>query len=174
MIKYEVGKYLEGCPKNYQEGIRFDITDEGASLVAYFQRPTSEEVSQFKTGKIKLGYCTYKNVIMLLIKIGDLEWMDAPYSIHLSKNLTEIQEVKEGQGLATMITLVDALGGEIKTLRLVGANHRLTKGLLKAIEEQKNMSFDKYDENIAYLFRTYSIKELVKRANMIENLAIRK
>ena len=173
-MKYEVGGYLEGYAKNYPEGVRFDITDEGASIITYFQRPSSSEINQFKTGKIKLGYYTYKNVIMLLIKIGDLEWMDAPYSSHLSKNLTEIQEVKEGQGLATTIALVDALSGEIKTLRLVGANHRLTKGLLKAVGEQKKMSFDNYDENITYLFRTYSIKELVKRANMVENLAIRK
>lgn len=174
MIRLGVGEYLEGSPKNYAEGVKFSVSDGGGELIVFFQRPTAREIEQFKTGKIKFGYYTYKNVIMLLVKIGDLEWMDAPYSVHLSKNLTKLQNVEEGQGLGTVIVLVDAVGGEIKTLRLVGANHRLTKGLFKAIEEQRKIPFDDYDENMNYLFKTYTTKELVKRANMIENLAVKK
>ena len=174
MVRLGVGEYLEGSPKNYAEGVKFSVSDGGGELIVFFQRPTAREIEQFKTGKIKFGYYTYKNIIMLLVKIGELEWMDAPYSVHLSKNLTKLHNIEDGQGLGTVIMLVDALGGEVKTLKLVGAPTRLTRGLFDAIEKQKEMPFDDYDKNMNYLFRTYSTKELVKRANIIETLGINK
>lgn len=152
----------------------FDVSDGGATLIVYLNRPTNHEVSEFKKGKLKMGYYLYKNVIMLLVKVGDMPWMDAPYSVHLSKHITNLNDVGESQGLATTIMLVDAQNGEIKTIRVVGMNHRLTKGLFEAIRRQESISFENYDENIRYLYRTYSTKELLKRASMVENLAIKK
>ena len=172
MKVYRVGELLEGVPKFYQEGIRFDMSDNGASIVAKFNNPTPHEVEQFKKGKIKLGYYTYKNVIMLLIKVGELEWMDAPYSVHLSKKLTRLMPVGEGDGLALNIALVDAVGGEIKALRLLGCNNRLTKSLFDDIKKQKEMSYEGYEQNMNYVFNTFSTKELVSRAKMVENLRI--
>lgn len=174
MIEYKVGGYINGTPKRYQEGLRFDITDSGATLIAYFNRPTVNEVEMFKRGKLKFGYYTYKNVIMLLAKIGELDWMDAPYSVHLSKGLTDLGTLNDTEGLAITIMLVDAHDGTIVNMRLVGANHRLSEGLFKAIEVQKQIPFDGYDQNINYIFRTYSTKELVKRASMVENLRVEK
>ena len=174
MRRIEVGGYIDGEPRMYQEGIKFDFDDSGCVLIAFFNRPTNEEVQEFKQGKIKLGYHKYKNVLMMLAKIGNLSWMDAPYSVHLSNNLTHISDIEEGMGLATTVMLVDASNGEIKTLRLVGANHRLSCSLVKDIKAQKEMSFDNYYNNMNYLFGTYSTKELVNRAIMIENMSIKK
>ena len=169
---YRVGEPLEGVPRFYQEGVRFDMSDDGASFVAKFNNPTPHEVEQFKRGKIKLGYYTYKNVIMLLIKIGELEWMDAPYSVHLSRKLTRLMPVGEDDDLALYIALVDAMGGEIKALRTLGCNNRLTKSLFDDIKKQKEMSYEGYEQNMNYVFNTFSTKELVSRAKMIENLRI--
>ena len=36
------------------------------------------------------------------------------------------------------------------------------------------MAFDDYDFNLQYLFRTYSTKELLSRAVMLENLRVQK
>lgn len=172
MIRLGVGEYLEGSPKNYTEGVKFSVSDGGGELIVFFQGPTAREIEQFKIGKIKFGYYTYKNVIMLLVKIGELEWMDAPYSFHLSKNLTKLHNIEDGQGLGTVIMLVDALGGEVKTLKFVGAPTRLTRGLFDAIEKQSKMPFDDYRENVNYIYKTYNTKELVKRANIVETLRV--
>lgn len=168
----EVGKHLEGCKKQYGEGCKFDITDSGCELITFFNRPSLKEIEQFKTGKLKFGYYTYKNVIMFLVKVGDLNWMDMPYSVHLSENLTGFQELGEGQGLSLVLYLVDAADGILKSMRLVGLNTRLTKGLIEAVNKQKEMEYDDYAKNVNYIYRTYRTKDLVNRAAMIENLRI--
>ena len=175
MRRLEVGGYIDGVPRMYSEGVKFDFDDSGCTIVAFFNRPTNEEIQEFKSGRIKLGYHKYKNVLMMLVKVGNLEWMDAPYSVHLSNRLTHIpKQIDKGLGLSVTVMLIDASSGEIKTMRLIGANHRLSCSLVKDIKAQKEMSFNGYDMNINYLFSTYSTKELVSRAIMVENLGIRK
>ena len=173
MVQYEVGGYIHGEKRTYNEGIRFDINNTG-NIVVYFNNPTPDEINEFKEGRVKLGYFKYKNVLMLLVKVGNLQWMDAPYSVHLSKVFSINEELEKEQGLAMVVSLVDARTGEIKTLRLLGANHRLSCSLIKDIKNQKEMPFDDYDKNISYLFSTYSTKELVSRATMLENLIVQK
>lgn len=57
-------------------------------------------------------------------------------------------------------------------MRLVGLNTRLTKGLIEAVNKQKEMDYDDYAKNVNSIFRTYRTKDLVNRAAMIENLRI--
>ena len=146
LTKYEVGKYIEDIPKRYDEG------------------------------KIKLGYYTYKNVILVLIKIGNLEWMDMPYSVHLSKYLTTIKDFEEGNGLGltTTLYLINARNGILEALRVTGANNRLSVNLIKDIKKQKEMTFkeEEFDNNLNYIYKTYTTKELINRAKIIENMKI--
>ena len=176
LTRYEVGKYIEDRPKRYNEGIKFDLTDTGINIPIFFDAPTVNEVKEFEEGKIKLGYYTYKNVILVLIKIGTLEWMDMPYSIHLSKDLTTIKDfgIKEGNGLGltTTLYLINAKNGILEALRLIGANNRLSVNFIKDIKKQKEMPFEEFDKNLNYIYRTYSTKELVNRAKIIENIKI--
>ena len=41
----------------------------------------------------------------MLFKFGDQEWIDSPYSAHLSKNLTKLELADEGKGLALHVYL---------------------------------------------------------------------
>ncbi|MFR8871637.1 MAG: hypothetical protein ACLVIH_16775 [Paraclostridium sordellii] len=160
----EVGKPIEGIEKRYNEGITFDITDNGANVIIKFDSPILEEIKAIKEEKIKYAYYMQGNVIFMLFKFGDLDWMDAPYSVHLSKNLTRFLEINDGQGLALNIHLVDAKTGILKVLRLVGLSNAFSKALIKDIEKQKEMSYEGYESTMNTIFRTYSTKELVKRA----------
>ena len=171
---YEVGKYIEGIHKRYDECIKFDLTDTGINIPVFFDSPTPNEINEFKEGKIKLGYYTYKNVILVLIKIGNLEWMDMPYSIHLSKYLTTIKDFEEenGLGLTTTLYLINAKNGILEALRVTGANNRLSVNLIKDIKKQKEMSFEEFDNNLNYIYKTYTTKELINRAKIIENMKI--
>lgn len=49
MIQYEVGQVVDNfvC---HQEGVLFDVSDEGASLIVFFRNPEKEETEQFKSG----------------------------------------------------------------------------------------------------------------------------
>ena len=176
LTKYEVGKYIEDIPKRYDEGIKFDLTDLGINIPIFFDTPTINEVKEFEEGKIKLGYYTYKNVILVLIKIGNLEWMDMPYSVHLSKYLTTIKDFEEGNGLGltTTLYLINARNGILEALRVTGANNRLSVNLIKDIKKQKEMTFkeEEFDNNLNYIYKTYTTKELINRAKIIENMKI--
>ena len=167
MIRYEVGQVVEQF-KNHQEGSCFDIDDSGAGLKVYFNNPRKDEIEQFAAGKkFEIRFVELYGVIMLTIKIGNLPWMDAPYTPHLSKNLTRLEVLDEGQGLALTLMLINAVTGEIKHLRLIGLPERFSRKLFAAIKEQKEKSFDKaeYAMAIRRIYSSYSCGQLSKMGN---------
>lgn len=167
MEKLEVGKlFREGCTR-CQEGIRFDINDAGCDLYIYFSNPSNEEIQDIKDGKFKAGYYTEDNAIFMLFKFGNLTWMDAPYSIHLSKNLTNFQLFDGGQGLALHVYFIDANTGILKVMRLIGLKTRFSIQLIEAVEKQKKMPYQDYQYNINSIMAKYSTKDLVKYGKMM-------
>ena len=167
MGRYEfcaVGQVVDSF-KNHQEGVVFDITDSGAIMKIFCRRPTQEEMEQFKDGKqFEIRFIELYGVIMITVKIGNLNWMDAPYTPHLSKNLSELQPIGTNQGLALTIMLIDTATGEIKHLRLIGLSEKFTKQLFKTVAEQKRKPFSvaEYSHNIYRIFSTYSTVQLAK------------
>lgn len=83
---YEVGQVVDKF-KNHQEGVLFDVADDGATMIAFFKKPSGNEISQFQ-GNFEIRLTELYGIIMMTFKIGHLNWMDAPYSPHLSKHLT--------------------------------------------------------------------------------------
>lgn len=105
-----------------------------------------------------------KDVIMITAKIGNLNWMDAPYTPHLSKHLTKYQLPNENEGLGLSLVLVDAVSGEIKHMRLLGLSERFTKKLFGAVMELKMKEFDENSYMVAFnsIFASYNTREIVK------------
>ena len=129
MEKYEVGQVINNF-KNHQEGVYFDLDDSGATLLVFFPYPTSEEIEQFKSGKsFEIRFTELYGIIMLTVKIGNLNWMDAPYTPHLSKNLTVFQIPRSNQGFGLTLILVNAATGEIRHIRLLSLSEQFTKEL---------------------------------------------
>lgn len=164
---YSVGQKVEKF-MYHQEGIHFDIDDSGATMLVFFDRPTQNEVDQFKTNKsFEIRFAELSDIIMITVKIGDLNWMDAPYSAHLSKNLSRFTLPNEGAGLALTLILVDAHSGEIKSIRLMGLSTNFTRKLFGTAMEQKTKSFDidEYYQNIRSVYAKYNTKQIVKMSN---------
>ena len=164
MFKFEVGKIIEKF-KSHTEGVQFDVADDGATMLVFFRNPTTNEKNQFQSGKnFEIRFIELSDIIMLTVKIGNLNWMDAPYSVHLSKNLTKLQDVKENEGIGLTLVLIDAITGKIEHLRLLGLSTNFTKALFKAIKEQQNKKFNKelYIEKLNLIYQKYSTKEIVK------------
>ena len=164
MYKYEVGQVIDNF-KYHSECVQFDVSDEGAFMLVFFQNPTVEEIEQFKSEKsFEIRFTELYNVIMITVKIGNLNWMDAPYSPHLSNHLTMFQLPNENQGLALTLILVDAITGEIKHARLLGLTERFTKKLFGIVMEQKMNDFDvvEYSKSINKIYSMYSTNQIVK------------
>ena len=50
MYKYEVGQVIPAF-MGHPEGTLFDIADDGATMIYFYNRPTPNEIAQFETGK---------------------------------------------------------------------------------------------------------------------------
>ena len=164
MNKYEVGQIIEKF-KNYQEGMRFELADDGAVLQVFMENPNKNEIEQFGAGnRFEMRFIEIYNVIMITTKIGNLNWMDATYSPHLSKELNKFQLPNENQGLGLTLVLIDALTGEIKNLRLLGLSEHFTKNLFGVIMEQKIKLFniEEYRMGVNRIYANYSTNKLVK------------
>lgn len=159
---------MEQFKNNHKEGIHFDIGDQCATLVVYLNNPTLDETEQFYAGmKLGIRFVEMQGVIMLAAKIGNFKWMDAPYTAHLSKNLTEHKVFEDGQGLGLVLMLVDAVTGELKHQRLIGLPTKFSRKLYSAIEAQKEKNFDKaeYAKAVARIYSAYSASQIAKLGN---------
>ena len=167
MIKYEVGQVIDKFI-GHQEGALFDVSDEGANLIVFFRNPTREEEEQFKSGhRFEIRFVEIYRVIMMTFKIGNLNWMDAPYSLHLSKNLTKFTFPNENQGLGLTLIFVDTATGEIKSMRLMGLSDNFTKKFFGLLMEQKMKDFDveEYSNSLNKIYSIYPTNKIVKMSS---------
>lgn len=161
---YTVGKKVDSFVL-HEECVQFDIDNVGATMLVFFNQPTQKEIEQFNTDKsFEIRFVELEDVIMVVAKIGSLNWVDAPYNVHLSQNLSEFTLPDKDTGLALTLILVDAYSGEIKSIRFMGLSTNFTKKLLNATIEQKSKSFNEteYDKNIASIYAKYTTDQLVK------------
>lgn len=163
MFKVEVGKiYNEAIHHN--EGCYFGISDEGASLFVYFDRPTKDEIENFKAeNRFEMRLLELSDIMVFLVKFGSLNWMDAPYTPYLSRNLSSVH-TETGKGLGLTVLLFDTSTGRLESMRLIGLSERFTEKISNAVKELKEKPFDKktYFDSINRLFMRYSTDDLVK------------
>lgn len=167
MQYYSVGQAI---PKfvNHEEGVLFDISEDGSSMIVFFDNPTEHESAQFSDGNpFEMRFISIYNIIMITSKIGSLNWMDAPYSPHLSQNLAALTLPKDNHGLSLVLYLVNSRNGKIISMRLLGLSTRFTKEFFNCVSEEKKKEFDlaEYKTNLYKIYRSYSTKELVKMSS---------
>lgn len=162
MNMYEVGEVYNEL-RSLQEGVRFDMTDKGGMLVIYFNKPTNKEIKDVREGQIRFRMFVMDEIIFILSKFGTMPWMDSPYHVALSKNLTSLGEIEEGEGYSCNIILVDSSKGKIEAMRLISFNSRYSRELKKNIESQQHREFNEVDYNIrlSNILNNYTTKRMV-------------
>ena len=161
------GQPIEGM-KGRPDGCIVDVTDSGVSVLVLMNRPTQKEICQFESGKwVKVKLLSLRGIIFFLLKMGDNKWMDAPYNVHLSKNLTNLQKPVDGEGYAMHIMLIDTFTGKLVKQKIYGMPHNTSENLYEMIKKQCDMPFNifNYDENIMAIYCSYSTEELLEFAN---------
>ncbi|MBB2184627.1 hypothetical protein H0486_17285 [Lachnospiraceae bacterium MD1] len=152
--------------QNYSDDIRFDVADDGANLIISYNNPTVEEKNWFCSGKpLQVRFITLHDVIYLLFKFDNSPWMDAPYSPHLSINMTQKISIDSNTtGLSLTIFLFDSSTGELQHIRLVGLGNQLSKTLIKEIYSIKKKPFNRgsYDDSIRRTYARYTTEDMVK------------
>lgn len=163
MISYEVGKRYDATIRG--EGTQFDLADDGAFLAVYFSRPDEKEVAQFGAeNPFEFRFVTLQGIMMCVFRIGSLNWMDAPYTPHLSQNLTKFTLPNEGEGLSLTLSLFDCSNGELMKLRYMSMSTTFTKKFFAEAMDLKMKPFSKaeYFSSLNDIYAKYSTKDLLK------------
>lgn len=149
----------------HKEEIIFDIDDSGATIRVFYSKPTAKEKKNFGSGStFQVRFVKMNSVLMMLFRFGILPWMDAPYTPHLSANLTVIPVPEDGQGLSCTIMLFNSVNGKLEELRFVSFPEETTKELLKTISDMKKESFDrlKYFMELNDIYHRFETEDLLK------------
>lgn len=146
------------------EGVRFDMTDGGGLIIVNFHRPTTDEIAQFHA-QTKLAFGVKDDVIFLLVKLGSLAWMDAPYNRQLSRHLSRIDNIEDGQALAFHVLLVDGETGGLIAQKLVSGTTAGSRLLADAIQSQPIIP--DYYTRLNRIMAAYSTQDLVRMSTRI-------
>lgn len=145
----------------------FDMDDCGITLHVFMCRPAPHEVEQFASGKpFEMRLAQLRNVVFALFKFGSLEWMDAPYSVHLSRNLTRLESPADGCGFAMNVHVYDTRTGRLLHNRLLSLSTEISRGLVKLATEQKEKPFDwqEHENTVRDIYAAYPTKRLLPMA----------
>lgn len=165
---YRVGQVIPKF-KYASEGVRIDWTDDGIYIIVTCYKPTNHEMHEYSSaGQAQVKLTQVNDVIFFLMKFGDLPWMDAPYSIHLSlaTNLSSIPDcyiAEKNKGYPIRLFLVDTSTGELKRIRLfVLGNHESNK-LNKFVQNQLKKPFNwrQYNNTVDLVYATYTTADLL-------------
>lgn len=147
--------------------INVQLDDCGLSIYVFMRRPNSSEIKNCSASSdLKVRLLMKSGIIFFLIKFGDLPWMDAPYTVHLSKNLTHLIDIPDNTGYFATVLLVDTATGKPAVIRGVTIDTSVSRLLNKMIQEQKELPFDHnvHNATIQSIYSKYSTKELLKQA----------
>lgn len=160
-MKYKTGQIILGF-KNHPECTQFDVSDNGAIMLIFLNEPTENEKKQFSEKKsFEIRFVEINNVIMISTKIGDFNWMDAPYNSHLSKNLTKFKTSNNETFMLTLM-LIDSSTGRIECIKLINLSDKFINELFTAANKQKkeNFNLQDYDRNIKKIYNMYTSEQI--------------
>lgn len=176
---FEVGKPFEDGVTSYPEGMAFDISEIGCTIVLHVNSPTAFEIKDVRTGDLTLAIVEMDEVIFVTTNFGSSLQMEPPFNINLSQLRTLTGNVKaipeeppEGKGYQLIIFLVDASSGIINGIRQIGLSWLFSKELKGAIERQDKFPFNRevYEAKIDKIYQEVKNGTLVSKANTFHKL----
>lgn len=153
---YKVGERV--CAPSADKTL-FDLTDAGGILSLHFTKPTAKEKKAFKDG-ISFRFLTVDDIIVILVRIGRMQWMDAPYNKSLSLYLTQTEFPEEGYGLAIHAMLIDASTGILVAQKLFSPDSATSQSFLTAVRMQPEIP--DYDERLQRSYFSRSTNDFVQ------------
>lgn len=141
MTKYttnpEISAFGLKMPTQLSDGVHLEF-DGGFLLKCIFNRPTTKEKDAFKNGVPQFGIAVVNDVIFFLSRFGTLNWMDAPFNVHLYPDslAAMLEEPRSTQGYELRVKLIDGATGTLVHQRLIGLDHDLSMCLFDAIIHQ--------------------------------------
>ncbi|MBO4541336.1 MAG: hypothetical protein J5736_05105 [Bacilli bacterium] len=160
MNKLEVGQIV--LEYSGKEGVF--VSSGGGNLTFTFllPNPTKKEKAEFVSGnQVKFGIFPSGPIAFFLAKVGRLEWVDAPFSVWIEKELPD----PDSFGNLCLFVLADSSVGRIEHIRAIG----LSDAALDAIKEefrrqlQKQITRPEYHQAVSDGYR-FTTNQMVSRS----------
>lgn len=164
MVEFKVGEQFP-LPAVKEEGAVFSVEPYSMMLIYRYNRPSEEEIKEFKEGEYQLAVTELRKVLFVLSKFGRLGWSDCAYSSQLSDSKKQLPELQEGQkGYAIDAFLVDCSDNTLKAHRLIRMNPQFSRKFRTLLldDQQKAFNREEYDQAVSGVYRMYSTKDLLK------------
>ncbi len=162
-LRFEVGKPFPMPAAG--EGASFSVEPYTNVLIYRFDRPTQEEIEEFKEGRVELAMVRLRSILFFLSRFGRLAWSDAPYSTHLTEREKFLPDLGEGhRGYALDCFLVDSRDNVLKAHRLVRMPVDFSVKFKKAIEKDAagTMTENDFNKAVGDVYANYSTADLLK------------
>ncbi|MFW2487954.1 hypothetical protein [Clostridium chromiireducens] len=164
---FEIGKPFEDGVSRYPEGVKFDIRDNECNLLLYAEEPTEKERLTIMKDDLKYGYFKEDNVIVMLFRFGNHQWIDIPYSVNMSRKVVGLKEISEVSGYLFNIYIINAKTGIIEEIRTVELDPIFSKKLREDIEEQSKLGLYGFRSKVDEVYRQFSVKALVSMSRVL-------
>lgn len=169
MVSFEVGKLYQPGVNKYREESKVYMTPSGIVLEVFYNKPTSKEIKEFKSGVFQSDLFQFETIQFFLFRFGTTPWIDAPYNVNINNlNMDDVQKpVGDTEGYLISVYLVDASTGILKVIRTIGANHNFSVKLYDALKMQElyPFSIDNYYYEINQAYQKWKTSEMVEIAN---------
>lgn len=180
---FSIGSPFEEGVTEYEQGIKFDFSEIGGTMLITIPDPTKLEIQQISKGLIKLALVEIDDeVLFVLSKYGMTPWMEAPFNTNLSQlrilsniNIPEPPPKEHGYSLITF--LVNANNGIIKEIRQTATTNEFSNDFREKVIRQSKfyesgISFDKnnYNRKIDDISKHYKQGDMLKLTKKIYEL----
>lgn len=146
-----------------QEGVFVSMAGDALSFTFLLFTPTKREMAEFTSGnQIKFAIYDAGEIAFFLLKIGRLNWSEAPFSVWREKNRPDPNNL----GNHCTLILVDSTVGKIEHIRTAGLTDATMDEVKLLVKKQLGSpSLTKYE----YLTRVaeamnYTTEQMVARS----------
>ncbi|WP_297425330.1 hypothetical protein [Clostridium sp.] len=167
MGRFEIGKPYEEGITRYPEGVKFDIGQNECNLLIYAEDPTDKERQAIVGGELKYGYFKEDNVIILLFRFGNHQWIDVPYSIHMSKKLVELNYIEGQGGYILNIHIINARTGILEDIRSEELDGSFSNMFREDILAQEALEYNGFNSKVNEFMSQFTVKALVSMSRVL-------
>lgn len=143
----------------------FDIHNSGSILLVTLNNPTEYELCQFEDGPRVIRLTRIENAMWLTFCFGELNWMEAPYTPHLTAQ-AEMPGAIQRACADFMISVVDTVDGMVKYCRRFYFSPEFSNAFCSVATTLYNQDFNReeYDELLNLVQQQYSTEEIARAA----------
>ncbi len=172
---YHLGGQSQFAPGTFPTGgTHFQIDRQRTELAVFMEKPTDEEIYDYRKGHPEFGVYLEGLILVFLAKLGKQPWFDAPYNVRrLPQKLRGIPYGYEpGKRLLLDVKLIDSTTNTIKALRVTTLSPALSEALTKAVVKQMHapLSRSEYNQAIEKAYAEHPTAEsMVERALIVSS-----